>query len=161
MIERMRTIRLYKHLPVLQKEREIACENMEKAEMLAKNLLRVHSSYNLSDEGKVSKQQTLNQFPTVCEKRNVTQSTIDVPFTIYKLRRALSKCKRTVPGKDSICYCMLANLSDFALERLLVLYNKVWKKGQLPVVWKEAVIIPIKKPRKDPTCHIFAIPWRR
>ncbi len=29
------------------------------------------------------------------------------------------------------------------------LYNKVWKEGKLPIYWKEAVIIPIKKPGED------------
>ncbi len=46
---------------------------------------------------------------------------------------------------------MSANLSEFALAKLLELYNKVWEEGKLPVVWNEAVIVPIKKPGKDPT----------
>ncbi len=35
------------------------------------------------------------------------------------------------------------------MSKLLGLYNKVWKEGKLPIYWKEAVIIPIKKPGED------------
>ncbi len=42
---------------------------------------------------------------------------------------------------------MLANLNEIALARLLELYN-VWEEGMLPVMWKEAVIIPVKKQEK-------------
>lgn len=31
-------------------------------------------------------------------------------------------------------------------EKLLMLYNRVWEDGRLPKSWKEAVIIPIRKP---------------
>ncbi len=34
--------------------------------------------------------------------------------------------------------------------KLLEVFNKVWKEGKLPVAWKEAVVIPIRKPGKDP-----------
>lgn len=35
--------------------------------------------------------------------------------------------------------------------KLLGLYNKVWVEGRLPIIGKEAIIIPITKPGKDPT----------
>lgn len=46
---------------------------------------------------------------------------------------------------------MLNHLSDLALAVILHLYNKVWQEGQLPGLWKQAVIVPIRKPGKDPT----------
>ena len=61
-------------------------------------------------------------------------STLDVDFIFYELRRALSKFKKTAPGKDMICDTMLTRLSDFTLGKLLELYNKVWEEGKLPVV---------------------------
>ncbi|XP_013884305.1 RNA-directed DNA polymerase from mobile element jockey, partial [Austrofundulus limnaeus] len=45
---------------------------------------------------------------------------------------------------------MLNNFSDMSKEILLELYNKVWEEGILPDKWKEAIIIPICKPGKDP-----------
>lgn len=73
----------------------------------------------------------------------------NVPFSLAELKAALAKCKNSAPGKDEICYVMLRHLSDAGLQKLLSLYNKVWEEGKIPSGWKEAVIIPIKKPRKD------------
>lgn len=36
-----------------------------------------------------------------------------------------------------------------SLGKLLCLYNKVWDEGNIPVSWKEALIVPIHKPGKD------------
>ncbi|KAJ3607082.1 hypothetical protein NHX12_026597 [Muraenolepis orangiensis] len=44
---------------------------------------------------------------------------------------------------------MLAHLSDEGLLLILNLYNRVWEEGRIPTGWKEAVIVPIKKPGKD------------
>lgn len=35
--------------------------------------------------------------------------------------------------------------------KLLEVYNKVWREGKLPNAWKEAIVIPIRKPGKEPT----------
>lgn len=45
---------------------------------------------------------------------------------------------------------MLENLTDKVKEVLMCLYNKVWTEGIIPRGWKESIIIPIKKPGKDP-----------
>jgi len=44
---------------------------------------------------------------------------------------------------------MLKHLGSIAMMKLLFFYNKVWQVGTLPRSWKEAVIIPIRKPGKD------------
>ncbi len=46
---------------------------------------------------------------------------------------------------------MLKHLGERSLLKLLELFNKVWKEGKLPVAWKEAVVIQIRKPGKDPS----------
>lgn len=66
-----------------------------------------------------------------------------------ELQRALNNTGKTAPGKDKICYSMLKNLSPETQEKLLMFYNREWEEGKLPKSWKEAVIIPISKPRKD------------
>ena len=32
---------------------------------------------------------------------------------------------------------------------MLHAFNKVWEEGKIPSGWKEAVIVPIRKPGKD------------
>lgn len=46
---------------------------------------------------------------------------------------------------------MLRNLSVTSQDILLELYNKVWEGGKLPQSWKEAIVVPIRKPGKDCT----------
>ncbi len=62
-----------------------------------------------------------------------------------------SKSVITSPGKDEICYIMLKHLGVLASIKLLGFYYEVWVKGKLPTGWKESVIIPIRKPGKDPS----------
>lgn len=73
-------------------------------------------------------------------------------FTLQELNRALQKVGRSTPGRDRICYSMLEHLSDEGKCVLLhvCMYNKVWEEGVLPLSWKESIIIPIRKPGKDP-----------
>lgn len=68
-----------------------------------------------------------------------------------EMRRAIENFRLTSPGKDQICYIMLKHLGFLTQSKLLGVYNKVWKEGSLPTSWKDAVIIPILKPGKDPT----------
>ncbi len=75
-----------------------------------------------------------------------SESELDVPFTIGELNRAIAKTENSVPGKDGICYIMIKH--EGGLNKLLSLYNKVWKEERDPVGWKEATIIPIRKPGK-------------
>ena len=46
---------------------------------------------------------------------------------------------------------MIKHLSEGGLIKVLSLFNKVWKEGQIPRSWKEVIIIPIRKPGKDPS----------
>lgn len=46
---------------------------------------------------------------------------------------------------------MLKHLGKGASLKLLHLYNRVWGERRLPGVWKEAIVIPIRKPGKDPS----------
>jgi len=45
---------------------------------------------------------------------------------------------------------MLDNLSDIGKEKQLLLFNKIWMEGMIPKEWKESIIVPIRKPGKDP-----------
>lgn len=56
----------------------------------------------------------------------------------------------STPGRDRVCYSMLDHLSVESKRTLLHLYNKVWEEGVLPRCWKESIVVPIRKPGKDP-----------
>jgi hypothetical protein len=79
--------------------------------------------------------------------------TLNGPFTLVEMS-ALAKAGVTSPGKDEMCYIMMAHLSDTAMGKVLGLYNKVGQEGKLPRSWKQAVVVSIRRPGKDPTSPI-------
>uniref|UniRef100_A0A8C6VY57 Reverse transcriptase domain-containing protein n=1 Tax=Nothobranchius furzeri TaxID=105023 RepID=A0A8C6VY57_NOTFU len=118
--------------------------------MLAKTFIKINSDDNLSEDRWRRREET--------RKTNIVEddggrrlTTIDIPFTVFELERAMGRTKVTSSGKDDINYEMLKHLGEKMKGRLLELYNKVWEKGKLPKNWKEAVVIPIIKPGKDPS----------
>ncbi len=151
MIKSMRGIRKEWQYPILKMGEEVAVSDGEKAEMIAKALIQIHSSNNLSEEGKRGRAKTRSNHPGILKRREDVNSTMDAPFTLEEIKRAILRSGLTSPGKDEICCIMLKHLGVLASLKLLGLYNKVWEAGKLPVGWKEAVIIPIRKPGKDPS----------
>ena len=126
-----------------------AISNLEKAEMMVNTLSKVHRFNNLSDEEKRSRGETRSRYAEFIQKKDKSEDKYNIPFTLRELRSALSRCKNSAPGKHEICYDMLRHLSDKGLQKVLNLFNKVWVEGKIPTGWKEAVIVPIRKPGKD------------
>ncbi|XDV45291.1 hypothetical protein PO909_013411, partial [Leuciscus waleckii] len=137
-------------IPVLKNDvGKMAAADKEKAEMLAKVFVKVHSDDNVTDDIKKNRNKNKSQHPDVLMKRNPTGDTLDADFSIYELKMALGRVKHTSPGRDDICYIMIQHLSDSSLKVVLDLFNKIWNAGKLPSSWKHGIIIPIGKPGKD------------
>lgn len=151
MVRKMNGIKNNFAIPVMHSNNITAISTVEKAELLAKAFVKVHSSENLSQKGKQCRDNTLAQNIESTGKRTSSDENLDLPFTLFELKRAILKARQTSPGKDGVCYTMLAKLTDRALEIVLKLFNKIWNTGKLPSVWKESVIVPILKPGKDPS----------
>ena len=47
---------------------------------------------------------------------------------------------------------MLKHLPEESKKFLLKIINKIWETGVMPKSWKLSLIIPAKKPGKDPFC---------
>ena len=72
-------------------------------------------------------------------------------FSMTELVNALEKSHDTTQGPDQIHYQILKNLPPTALNCMLNIFNEIWKGGNFPPSWREAIIIPIPKPGKDDT----------
>lgn len=103
----------------------MANKDVEKADMLAKVLVEVHSSGNMLEEGKRGRQKTSEGNKELLEREEESDDAINAPFTLEELKRSICKSGLTAPEKDKICYTMLDHMSDVALEVILHLYNKV------------------------------------
>ena len=112
----------------------------------------IHSSDNLTQERKRRREESRRANPGIIQRRESTSGVMDAPFTLQEMRRATGETGLTSPGKkDQMCYIMLKHLGKQTEHQLLGIYNKIWEEGRLPTSWKEAIIIPIIKPGKDPT----------
>ena len=71
------------------------------------------------------------------------------PFTMAELKRAIKKMKpKGAPGPDNIPPSFLKNLGVKALEKLLSIFNRSLSQGELPQIWRNAIIIPLLKQGK-------------
>ena len=75
-----------------------------------------------------------------------------LPLTLQELNIAIKKLKKKKsPGPDGITNEMIIHLHTAARLKLLEIVNLSWEKGQVPQLWKEAVMIPIHKKGKEKT----------
>ncbi len=152
MIKRMNGIKREFGYPILRDGDTTAVKDEEKAEMLAKFFVKIQNkSDNISEEGKRGRERTLEQYKGLIQSEECYNDQINITFTKTELNRSLRKTKKSAPGMDQICYLMINHLSELSKDVLLKMYNKIWEEGKLPQSWKEAVIVPIRKPGKDCT----------
>ncbi|GFN79729.1 RNA-directed DNA polymerase from mobile element jockey [Plakobranchus ocellatus] len=50
-----------------------------------------------------------------------------------------------------VYYQFLRHLPESCLHILLKLFNNIWTTRDVPPSWREASVVPIPKPRKDPS----------
>ena len=75
----------------------------------------------------------------------------NAPFSLCELQTAIRNTKDTAMGPDDIHYQLLKHLPEKSLILLLDILNSIWSNGYFPDSWREATIIPLPKPGKDPS----------
>ncbi|GFR73090.1 LINE-1 retrotransposable element ORF2 protein [Elysia marginata] len=87
----------------------------------------------------------LKETPTDQERdlmnKNFTQHELDGAIQDLKLKKS--------PGEDGVTNEMIQHLGKNMKKKLLQLYNTTWTTGNIPQIWKEAMMIPIYKQGKD------------
>lgn len=91
MIKSMRGIRKEYQDPVLKGDEEVAISDEERAEMIEKELVKIYSSHNLSEEAKRGRMKTRAAHPGVLERRHETNIVLDVPFTLGEMKRVIAR----------------------------------------------------------------------
>uniref|UniRef100_A0A3B3YS32 Reverse transcriptase domain-containing protein n=1 Tax=Poecilia mexicana TaxID=48701 RepID=A0A3B3YS32_9TELE len=117
--------------------------------MLVRTFVEIHSGKNLLGNEMEGRERTKKEYDGILRRKENNNDLMNYPFSIGELKRALDRTRNSAPGKDEMCYIMLRHVSEEVLNKLLILFNKIWKEGRLPCKWKEAIIIPLKKPGKD------------
>lgn len=80
---------------MLQVDNETAV-GADRAEILAKAFVKIHSSENLSPEAKICREKTIEQNLGIRNKRPSSGEDIDLLFNLYELRKAIANAKQTV-----------------------------------------------------------------
>lgn len=70
-------------------------------------------------------------------------------LTVEELHSKLGNCTSKSPGPDDIPYVFIKNLSEFALNKILTIYNLIWLHGILLIKWLQTIVIPILKADKN------------
>ncbi|GFO23029.1 LINE-1 retrotransposable element orf2 protein [Plakobranchus ocellatus] len=68
-----------------------------------------------------------------------------------ELKNSVVKSNESAAGPDGVYYYFLRHLPESCLHTLLKLFNNIWTTGDIPPSWREASVVPIPKPGKDPS----------
>ncbi|KAF0029465.1 hypothetical protein F2P81_018570 [Scophthalmus maximus] len=119
MIKRMKGGKQERGYPVLSEGGIITVKDEEKAEMLAKTFVKIHSEDNIGGEGKRGREDTLVGNEGILKEEEDIDNLTNKPFSVTELNRALRKTLMSAPGKDQINYIMLNHLGESAKEKIL------------------------------------------
>ena len=72
------------------------------------------------------------------------------PIVMVDLKQTIETTKSKSAGQDNIPYMFYKNFNEGHLKQLLEVYNFVFNSG-IPQQWREAIVIPIRKPNKVDT----------
>ena len=131
--------------PTLKIDGDIITKPEDVAEKFGKHFSEISSSKNYSPHFNNIRNSTVS-----IRFDSSNNEPYNANFTIRELREALSSCESTAPGADNITYNMIKHIPDHAKQYLLKILNRIWETGIIPPSWKIAIVIPIKKPNKDP-----------
>lgn len=84
------------------------------------------------------------------EKVSLHPQSINSPFILDELKKALYTCKNSAGGPDNIPFIFLKKIPVSCLEKLLQLYNKIWTNHGFPSTWRDCIILPFKKNHQSP-----------
>ena len=133
-------------LPTLKIDGNFITEPEKVAEKLGEHFSKVSSSENYSNHFK-----NIRNAQVSINLGENNKEPYNAKFTMKELKEALENSEPSAPGEDNILYEMLKHLPDKSKEFLLEIINKIWETGIIPKSWKIALILPIKKPNKDPS----------
>ncbi|KAI5756118.1 hypothetical protein M8J77_022246 [Diaphorina citri] len=127
-------------------QNQITTDKDEMSEILAKYYVS-NSADSVYEEDFVRYKHQVE--PLLLPPSNTEAECYNLPFSYNELIATFKSCRSHAPGVDGVCYQMIMQLPQCALEKLLEIFNFIWLNGVFPKVWKTALIVPILKPKKN------------
>ena len=126
---------------------EIVCDPVDISHKLGEFFSFINSDDNYDREFLILKQEA-ERVPIVFPNGNTGYNRV---FEMSELELALKSCTGSSPGPEDLHYEMFKQLSLDQKICILNFFNFLWTKGVFPDRWREAIVIPIPKPCKDPS----------
>ena len=128
---------------------QMVYETKERCNAIAAKLEKTSSDQSYEEEFIRHKNNQERIEITFSNQENVED--YNLPLTEEELHNALANSKNTAPGKDQINFEMIREMPTNAKQYMLKMFNQIWQDNVFPREWREAVVIPILKPGKDPS----------
>ena len=120
-------------------------DDQKKAEAQNKYFASINKASQLSDQDK----EKLQNLKAQEKAPSVSRQIFEEDFTMTELNKAMKKLKNCrSPGPDRVHNEMLTHLGPIGKQTILRLVNLTLKTGEIPRIWKNAIITPILKKGK-------------
>ena len=142
MVKKLNGVKVSNSIPIKENGTPIH-DNKRKAEILADTLDETLGE----DPTQIS-----NEIRATIQEAKIQQANLEINsrFTLEELKESIKSTESNkAAGEDEIINLFLKNLPDHKLGELLSLINKTWRTSEVPITWKNALIMPIPKPGKD------------
>lgn len=148
-IKRINGNRVHHNITHIKENNINITDKKQISDLLGHNFSKVSSSSNFTEEFNNNKTKMNLSDPT--RYKDNQNENFNSEITLDELEFALGRCKGSSPGPDNIRYEFVKNMSQSDKLYLLKFYNMIWTKQVFPSAWKDALVIPILKPGKDPS----------
>lgn len=125
---------------------------------IPKDLIRNDKEMSQKFMNNCFKENDETTFDVYKSNNKVNYPDYDKDFTINEFQKMLKKKKNTAPGIDGISYEMLKAIPVGLQEKMVKIFNDLWKKNEIPEDWKTFDVIPILKPNKNANDFLFYRP---
>jgi Exonuclease III len=149
-INNLRSAKTYTRHP-LQVDNRIIINDKEKAELfgtLLQEIYRVPRSAKFNNEHLQETETFVQNHPFLFKSQNFPPN--NTLISTDEVALALNKLKNTAPGPDGIQNIIWKHFPITALTHLAKLFSASLHFGHIPQRWKEAHILMIPKPNKNP-----------
>ena len=136
-----------KPIPALKEGNKILITNDEKAQKLAEQFESAHN-FNLNFTSPISNQVT-HENRNIFSRENIFDDSWGTDLD--EVKSIIKKFKNMkAPGDDGIFYILIKKMPESTLCFLAKLFNKCFQLAYFPGKWKNAKVVPILKPDKNP-----------
>lgn len=136
-----------KPIPSLKDGDNILLTNGEKAQKLAQQFESAHN-FNLNVLSPIEDQISI-EFQNIVEQEFSSDEVFNTDLN--EIKSIIKKFKNMkAPGEDGIFYILIKKLPEATLSSLVKICNKCFDLAYFPSSWKNAKVVPILKPDKNP-----------